>query len=163
MIGFIGKEFMYKAGLGLDGFGAFWVTAMAFAASVLMFAVGGIVALKPFRGDLRPTPTTPHEGPWAMLAGPLVLGALSLIFGLLPGVLARVLPKRRTPWVAIAATTVLAAAPALAARARAGDLVMTMGAGDVSMVGPEVLEALTARAAGRDERAGRDGEEQADR
>lgn len=87
MIGFIGKEFMYKAGLGLDGFGAFWVTAMAFAASVLMFAVGGIVALKPFRGDLRPTPTTPHEGPWAMLAGPLVLGALSLIFGLLPGVL----------------------------------------------------------------------------
>jgi UDP-N-acetylmuramate--alanine ligase len=35
-----------------------------------------------------------------------------------------------------------AAAPALAARARPGDLVLTMGAGDVSMVGPEVLEAL---------------------
>jgi UDP-N-acetylmuramate--alanine ligase len=46
-----------------------------------------------------------------------------------------------------------AAAPALAARARPGDLVMTMGAGDVSMVGPEVLEALRARAAGRDEPA----------
>jgi UDP-N-acetylmuramate--alanine ligase len=38
-----------------------------------------------------------------------------------------------------------AAAPALAARARAGDLVVTMGAGDVSMVGPEVLEALRSR------------------
>src|SRR3954470_3507494 len=38
-----------------------------------------------------------------------------------------------------------AAAPALAARARPGDLVMTMGAGDVSMVGPEVLAALQAR------------------
>lgn len=87
MVGFIGKEFMYKAGLGLEGFGAFWVTMMAFAASVMMFAVGGIVALKPFRGDLRPTPTAPHEGPWPMLAGPLVLGALSLIFGLVPGVL----------------------------------------------------------------------------
>ena len=37
-----------------------------------------------------------------------------------------------------------AAAPALAARARAGDLVMTMGAGDVSMVGPEVLAVLRA-------------------
>jgi UDP-N-acetylmuramate--alanine ligase len=37
-----------------------------------------------------------------------------------------------------------AAAPALAQRARAGDLVMTMGAGDVSMVGPEVLAALRA-------------------
>jgi UDP-N-acetylmuramate--alanine ligase len=47
-----------------------------------------------------------------------------------------------------------AAAPALAARARPGDLVMTMGAGDVSMVGPEVLDALRARAAGRDEPAG---------
>ena len=48
-----------------------------------------------------------------------------------------------------------AAAPALAARARAGDLVMTMGAGDVSMVGPEVLEVLRGAGAGRDE-AGRD-------
>src|SRR3712207_806195 len=36
-----------------------------------------------------------------------------------------------------------AAAPALAARARPGDLVITMGAGNVSMVGPEVLAALT--------------------
>ncbi|MEX5721798.1 UDP-N-acetylmuramate--L-alanine ligase [Geodermatophilus maliterrae] len=35
-----------------------------------------------------------------------------------------------------------AAAPALAARARPGDLVITMGAGNVSMVGPEVLDAL---------------------
>ncbi|MCU1669760.1 MAG: UDP-N-acetylmuramate/alanine ligase [Blastococcus sp.] len=42
-----------------------------------------------------------------------------------------------------------AAAPALAARARPGDLVLTMGAGDVSMVGPEVLEALRSRTNGR--------------
>ncbi|MGZ4656481.1 MAG: UDP-N-acetylmuramate--L-alanine ligase [Blastococcus sp.] len=41
-----------------------------------------------------------------------------------------------------------AAAPALASRARPGDLVLTMGAGDVSMVGPEVLEALRGAAAG---------------
>jgi UDP-N-acetylmuramate--alanine ligase len=41
-----------------------------------------------------------------------------------------------------------AAAPALAARARPGDLVMTMGAGDISMVGPEVLEALSSLARG---------------
>lgn len=87
MIGFIGKEFMYKAGLGLEGFAAIWVTGMIFAASVLMFAVGGIVALRPFRGPLKDTPRTPHEGPWPMLVGPLVLGALSLVFGLLPGVL----------------------------------------------------------------------------
>jgi UDP-N-acetylmuramate--alanine ligase len=41
-----------------------------------------------------------------------------------------------------------AAAPALAQRARPGDLVLTMGAGDVSMVGPEVLAALRAADAG---------------
>jgi UDP-N-acetylmuramate--alanine ligase len=40
-----------------------------------------------------------------------------------------------------------ATAPALADRARPGDLVVTMGAGDVSMIGPEVLEVLRARAA----------------
>ncbi|MDP9427368.1 MAG: UDP-N-acetylmuramate--L-alanine ligase [Actinomycetota bacterium] len=38
-----------------------------------------------------------------------------------------------------------ATAPALAERAHPGDLVITMGAGDVSMVGPEVLAALRAR------------------
>ena len=43
-----------------------------------------------------------------------------------------------------------AAAPALAARARPGDLVLTMGAGDVSMVGPEVLEALRHASGGAD-------------
>jgi UDP-N-acetylmuramate--alanine ligase len=43
-----------------------------------------------------------------------------------------------------------AAGPALAARAGAGDLVVTMGAGDVSMVGPEVLEVLRAREAAGD-------------
>jgi UDP-N-acetylmuramate--alanine ligase len=47
-----------------------------------------------------------------------------------------------------------ATAPALADRARPGDLVVTMGAGDVSMVGPEVLEVLRARS-GESDRAGR--------
>jgi UDP-N-acetylmuramate--alanine ligase len=38
---------------------------------------------------------------------------------------------------------------AVADRARPGDLVLTLGAGDVTLVGPEVLELLAARAAGR--------------
>ncbi|WP_051515395.1 UDP-N-acetylmuramate--L-alanine ligase [Candidatus Blastococcus massiliensis] len=56
-----------------------------------------------------------------------------------------------------------AAAPALAARARPGDLVMTMGAGDVSMVGPEVLEVLRARSAGENGKGGAYGATGADR
>jgi UDP-N-acetylmuramate--alanine ligase len=47
-----------------------------------------------------------------------------------------------------------ATAPVLAARARPGDLVMTMGAGDVSMVGPEVLAVLRAGEAGSNDPAG---------
>lgn len=56
-----------------------------------------------------------------------------------------------------------AAAPALAGRARPGDLVMTMGAGDVSMVGPEVLEALRSRSAGGSGKGGAGGATGADR
>jgi UDP-N-acetylmuramate--alanine ligase len=40
-----------------------------------------------------------------------------------------------------------AVAGELARRARAGDLVLTMGAGDVSTLGADVLEALSAQAA----------------
>jgi UDP-N-acetylmuramate--alanine ligase len=47
-----------------------------------------------------------------------------------------------------------ATAPALADRARSGDLVVTMGAGDVSMVGPEVLAALRARTGAREAAGG---------
>ncbi len=39
-----------------------------------------------------------------------------------------------------------AVAPALVQRARPGDLVLTLGAGDVTMIGPEVLDLLVQRA-----------------
>ena len=83
LVGFIGKEFLYKAGLGLDQ-GMLWVTGTIFAASALMFVAAGISVLRPFTGKLAPTPRTPREGPWAMWIGPLVLGCLSLGFGLFP-------------------------------------------------------------------------------
>jgi len=45
------------------------------------------------------------------------------------------------------------AVPAAAvARARPGDLVLTLGAGDVTLIGPEVLEQLASRAAGEEGR-----------
>jgi multicomponent Na+:H+ antiporter subunit A len=82
-VGFIGKEFLYKAALGQDIAGL-WVTGTIFAASALMFVAAGIAVLRPFTGKLAETPTPPHEGPWAMWIGPLVLGAFSLGFGLFP-------------------------------------------------------------------------------
>ena len=83
LFGFIGKEFLYKAGLELDT-AMIWVTGTIFAASVLMFAAAGISVLRPFTGPLADTPRPAHEGPWAMWICPLILGVFSLGFGLFP-------------------------------------------------------------------------------
>ena len=80
--GFIGKEYLYKGALGMGG--ATWVTICAFAASALMIAAAGIVAWRPFVGARAETPVEPHEGPAAMLAGPLLLGLGGLLLGAMP-------------------------------------------------------------------------------
>lgn len=82
--GFIGKEFLYKAGLDAP-MAQVWVTGTIFAASVLMFVAAGISVLRPFTGPLGDTPLTPHEGPFQMWIGPLILGGLSLWFGVFSG------------------------------------------------------------------------------
>ncbi|WP_372893506.1 putative monovalent cation/H+ antiporter subunit A [Rhodosalinus sp.] len=84
LIGFIGKEFLYKAGLALDT-GQLWVTGTIFAASVLMFVAAGISVARPFLGRLPDRLSATHEGPAAMWIGPLTLGALGLLFGLSSG------------------------------------------------------------------------------
>jgi len=83
-IGFIGKELLYKGGLESPA-SPIIVTGAIFAASALMFAVAGIVALRPFWGSGARMPLLDRpirEAPLPMLAGPLVLGALGLWFGL---------------------------------------------------------------------------------
>jgi len=79
--GFIGKEFLYKAGLELE-VASLWVTGTIFAASVLMFMAAGISVARPFLGRTPEALAATHEGPAAMWVGPLVLGGLSLWFGL---------------------------------------------------------------------------------
>ena len=81
--GFLGKEYLYKG--ALEGAAAGWVAGSAFAASALMFAAAGIVALRPFVG--RPTSAAEgaHEGPWPMLLGPLLLAGLGAALGIAPG------------------------------------------------------------------------------
>ncbi|WP_114964414.1 putative monovalent cation/H+ antiporter subunit A [Alkalilacustris brevis] len=88
-IGFIAKELAYAGGLEMT-LSAF-VIPMAIIANALMFAVAGIVAWKPFYGPQGKLPHKPHEGPWPMLAGPVILGVLGLLFGLMPWLVAEAL------------------------------------------------------------------------
>ena len=80
-MGFLAKEEMYlalTAGLWPD----LAILVVLILGNALMAAVGLCVAIRPFVGDLRPTPHDPHEAGVALLAGPVVLGVLGLVAGL---------------------------------------------------------------------------------
>ena len=85
-LGFIAKEVAYAGALEMRLW--LFVVPMALVAFALMFAVAGIVAYKPFFGPQGKLPHEPHEGPWPMLLGPVTLGVLGLLFGLMPGLTA---------------------------------------------------------------------------
>jgi multicomponent Na+:H+ antiporter subunit A len=50
------------------------------------FALAATAAWKPFFGPLLPTPKHPHEAPWTMWIGPILLGVAGLKAGLFPGI-----------------------------------------------------------------------------
>ncbi|MCJ8140355.1 hydrogen gas-evolving membrane-bound hydrogenase subunit E [Falsirhodobacter halotolerans] len=80
MVGWIGKELIYAGATTMTV--APLVIVAALTANALMFAVAGIIALRPFFGAPRPTPHPAHEAPWQMLAGPVVLACLGPLVGL---------------------------------------------------------------------------------
>ena len=83
-LGFIAKELMYAGTLAAEP-GPWLVGGALLAANALMFAVAGIVAFRPFwRPAGGEMPHAPHEAPWAMLAGPVVLALLGAGFGIAP-------------------------------------------------------------------------------
>ncbi len=80
-IGFLAKEEMYLAltsGLWPD----LLFLAVLIIGNALMMVVGLLIAFKPFLGDLRPTPHTPHEGSLSLYIGPVVLAVLGVSAGL---------------------------------------------------------------------------------
>ena len=85
LFGFIGKELMLESLLAAP-FAGVLLTLLAVVTALLVVAAAGAVALRPFFGPYRETPEVPHEPSNAMLAGPAVLGLLSLLFGLVPGI-----------------------------------------------------------------------------
>ncbi|RYF37562.1 MAG: Na(+)/H(+) antiporter subunit A, partial [Comamonadaceae bacterium] len=82
LLGYFAKEEMYAA---LPGGG--WeavVLAALVVGNALLCAVALTVMIRPFMGNLVPTPKKPHEAPLAMLAGPLLFGALAVLAGFMP-------------------------------------------------------------------------------
>lgn len=81
LFGFIGKELVLEAGLNAPGLLA--ISAIV-AAAVLTVGVSLNLIIKPFSGEAVELPKTPHEASLPLLAGPVVLLGLSVLFGLLP-------------------------------------------------------------------------------
>lgn len=82
-IGFVGKELLYTAGF-LPTAIPYLLWAM-FLGAVPIAAVALIVATKPFFGSQPDFPKPVREGHWSLWAGPVVLGATGIFWGLQPG------------------------------------------------------------------------------
>ncbi|KAA8980388.1 putative monovalent cation/H+ antiporter subunit A [Halospina sp. K52047b] len=80
LLGFVGKELMFEAVLDAPAW-QMLLPVLAFGAGIGVMVAAGIIAIKPFYGKRLETPKHPHEAPVSMLAGPVVLAGLSLLFG----------------------------------------------------------------------------------
>jgi multicomponent Na+:H+ antiporter subunit A len=88
-LGFIGKEIMYKGALTEEVYPGLATTA-ALISNALMVAVAATLFLRPFWG--KPGSARPHgEAAWQMWSGPLLLGLVSIGFGLIPDWVGRTL------------------------------------------------------------------------
>jgi len=92
-LGFIGKELIYEATMEYEFDVPFVLaltpailTAFAFIANLATIAVACMVTILPFSGTLKETPKHPHRAPIALWLGPVVLGMLGLILGVLPNI-----------------------------------------------------------------------------
>jgi len=84
--GFVGKEYVYKAGLGMDGL-AMIALPVAFVGNFVMMALAFKAGISPFFGktsDPQSLPKHPHEAPASMWFGPLLLAVLGIVLGLMP-------------------------------------------------------------------------------
>ena len=87
-IGFIGKEIKYAGALAVSSEPNPFIIALILS-NALMLAVAAIVSFSPFwrRRHLAES-LHPHEAPWQMLAGPLILACGGAVFGIYPDLLA---------------------------------------------------------------------------
>lgn len=83
LLGFISKELIYEAKLQAPQAG--WlITTVGVMANIWIVAVAITVGIRPFIGSAIRMPNRPHEAPFSLWLGPVVLAGLSFICGLLP-------------------------------------------------------------------------------
>jgi multicomponent Na+:H+ antiporter subunit A len=83
LFGFIAKELVYETALETGP----WITTVMVLSALSFVFVAGVTGFGPFIARRQDTPRQPHEAPPSLWLGPIVLGGLSLIFGLLPGLI----------------------------------------------------------------------------
>jgi multicomponent Na+:H+ antiporter subunit A len=82
-IGFAAKELGLKSGLAADE-STVIITGALVVAGAATVGVAAIASLGPFSGRLRTARDGAHDPGWAMWLGPLVLGIVAVVAGLLP-------------------------------------------------------------------------------
>lgn len=81
--GFVGKDLIYEATLGMGDL-AWFLTVLAIITNVALLFAGFLAGIKPFFGKLPERFKHLHLPGPAMYAPPLILGVLSILFGLAP-------------------------------------------------------------------------------
>lgn len=85
LFGFVAKELMLEAVLGAGAIAPI-LALLVISSAVLGVGVAAIAGIRPWFGPPVATPkANPHEAPLALLAGPVILASLGLVFGLAPG------------------------------------------------------------------------------
>lgn len=89
LFGFVGKEYVYKTGVAIGDLTPLFL-GLAVIGNAFLFALAFKVGIHPFwsKGQAD-TPKHPHEGPFFLWFGPVVLGVTGLFIGLFPGWLER--------------------------------------------------------------------------
>ncbi len=89
-VGFVAKELIYEAKLEIGTATEVLVFA-GFLVNAATVAIAVVLSWRMFFGTYRPTNSSPHDPPWAMRVGPIVLASLGLLAGTAPATIGTLL------------------------------------------------------------------------
>lgn len=92
--GFIGKELVYEATIDAETVAPVLLTIAVLVPNVVFVAVAIVAGIRPFAGERVDLPKAPHDPGPSMLTGPLLLGGLGVLSGLVPAAFATGLASR---------------------------------------------------------------------